>query len=466
MEWRAVVGGLALVAARSVGAVGACIEGKGCPPCAFLAFRHIAKTGGMTVAYWLEYLRRTSAWDGPFIGVEGECTNVEWQAFMEEFEQAPEHFVRRHPFLYVMFHKKTVKGFMGNVMPGLRRLRPIYGRLGCRFVVATMVREPLSWARSSWNYHVRNYWMHNSYFRDITDFTGSDEVSQQLLGLPYSSIRTKEELTAVQRRKLFSSLSSDYEIVGTTDRFAESMLLMAMLAGVDLSLVTYWHANAAQRNSTSTLSHAGLMDNTTAVEKIRNLLKTDALVYRSAVERLAKQLRNAGEPLQRVFRSNFTSPVVHGHMTWFNGRPKRDRFLLRRAHGVCTMGRGVHTASWRHLALPLCVRYGNASRDMWRPAGHRRYTKIRSVFDAHKKVPCTDVQELRCRRTPKCYEHSALPMEDAASLDIGCRHVHLRHCSSQVECAAIDSALMAGRFLTKTAQQPLGRHGLRSPGHS
>lgn len=428
--------------------------------CSFLVFRHLAKTGGMTVAYWLSKLQNwADEWRGSWVGDDSEVHLHELSGLAQEVLRDPAAFAAAHPRTFAIFHKRSVSGFGVRFMPALLRIRAALERVGCRVVFATVVREPISYAVSSYNYHVHDFQMQKKFVGGIVNFTGRDELSQQLAGLPRGMIRTKRGFKPAEERALFEQLERDgvYDIVGTTDRFDETLALISRAVGIEDAHVRYWHANTAEkrRHTPSWVSLDALRRDAAQMAGLRNLSAVDQRVYAWASARLQAQLEAHGAELAALLGALRVRGLAIRGKQWVGGPPPPDRYVMRRLAVRC--GRRV---SWKHTVLPKCVWYsaGAPARDAIsgldgdgadpaRSAAVQAPVALRSVFQTQAKMPCAGGASPPCRRSRACFaadKARGLAVDDENELlDVGCAGGTWRRRCTPEECARVNEAVRA-----------------------
>ena len=130
-------------------------------------------------------------------------------------------------------------------------LRHLYRRRGCAFTLATMLREPTSLYYSDY------------LFEGITtrkpfaDFMGQDIQSAALLGWPYGW-NSKAALTPSHRNQTYEMLDR-FDIVGLTERFDETLLLLARDAGLPWPMYRRMNGQAAGYTSRGSSSAEGTL---------------------------------------------------------------------------------------------------------------------------------------------------------------------------------------------------------------
>jgi len=117
-------------------------------------------------------------------------------------------------------------GLQRDVFADIRRIRELYeGPLGCRVTVVTMLRHPVLWYLSHWN------WRAAITIPLCQYMPARDGLSRQLTGhrLIYLSKSAEKE---VRLGGAPLSALSHFDVVGLTELFDESLLLLARKAGL------------------------------------------------------------------------------------------------------------------------------------------------------------------------------------------------------------------------------------------
>lgn len=109
------------------------------PKCALFVFLHPQSSGGTSIDSLLGAAVASSDWECSSLAppeLAGNLTNASW--------------VRDHPRVYVRFHERLSRSRL-RVAP-LLAARGAYEALGCRLVVGTLLRDPVSHLLSWWNH--------------------------------------------------------------------------------------------------------------------------------------------------------------------------------------------------------------------------------------------------------------------------------------------------------------------------
>lgn len=181
----------------------------------------------------------------------------------------PDGFIRRHPRLLVSFHKQSASQFAPQAVqhydhvthkprardPAFRlwediqTLRDLYRRRGCAFTLATLLREPTSLYYSDYLYEgVPSR-------KPFAAFMGRDIQSAALLGWPFGW-NSKLPLTDAHRNQTYAMLDR-FDLVGLTERFDESLLLLAREGGLPWPMYRRMNGQAAGFTNLARGSAAG-----------------------------------------------------------------------------------------------------------------------------------------------------------------------------------------------------------------
>ena len=208
-----------------------------------LLFRHLAKSGGSTVQSMLRRNEQTGDLYYASWGTWVEVRPPEWNLLYDEISSDVDGYLARHPRTAVSFHKQTAVQFspenvnrtremagqraggLFHIWEDIAQLRRLYEARGCAFVLATMLRRPDP------DLYVSDYLYEGAPSgKSLADWIGRDVQAAQLLGWPHGW-NSKQALTPAQRAATYAMLDA-FDVVGTTEKFAESVLLMARAAGV------------------------------------------------------------------------------------------------------------------------------------------------------------------------------------------------------------------------------------------
>ncbi|KAK3255887.1 hypothetical protein CYMTET_34955 [Cymbomonas tetramitiformis] len=206
-------------------------------PCVLFVFRHLLKTGGTTVLRTLQRNRefrrlKSGAWNP-------ECFSEWSKKYLWDDEWA-----RRNPYLWVEFHIAREKDVFLDFMNQLETYRHVAKRRGCEVVVATFLREPGLNLLSDF-YHFQKCCQASNF----TKFMLENEELQISQLLACSDVPTcrghypkahvfRGPHVRTTRRVRWTLLQSvnrllgDMDLVGITDHWKESMLLLADALGL------------------------------------------------------------------------------------------------------------------------------------------------------------------------------------------------------------------------------------------
>jgi hypothetical protein len=190
------------------------------PQCSILFFYHIVKTAGTTMRTVLQ--RQAQLGDFEYVYTD-TTRKPRWQLLMHQLTHPVAH--RR---IIIELHSEW--GLPRAFFADVRRLRGLYEKLGCTVTLATVLRHPLNFYLSWFNWRASNYMP-----LCLWD-PPRDPQSRQLLGwgLPFVTAR---QPAAMGGRELHLPLASvlsvlrHFDVVGLTERFDESLLLLGSRVG-------------------------------------------------------------------------------------------------------------------------------------------------------------------------------------------------------------------------------------------
>eukprot|EP00966_Prymnesium_polylepis_P143935 3322697-Prymnesium_polylepis.1 len=112
-----------------------------------------------------------------------------------------------------------------HIWEDIAELRGVYRARGCGFVLATLLRRPVP------DLYVSDYLFEGVHMAPrIGEWVGRDIQTAALLGWPHGW-NSRTPLTAAHVAQARAMLDS-FDVVGTTERFAEAVLLIARAAGL------------------------------------------------------------------------------------------------------------------------------------------------------------------------------------------------------------------------------------------
>ena len=203
-------------AAAAAGAAAAAAEPLP-PKCSILIFWHLVKTAGTTMRTVLQ----RQAQIGEFEYVYSDTLlKPRWQLIMHQLSQRVTH--RR-----IILELHSEWGLPRSFFADVALLRQMYEPLGCRITLGTVLRQPIAWYLSMFNWRASNtiplcQWQ-----------PPRDGISRQITGFalpftrpgPHDRDKWNEPATVV-------SVLEHFDVVGLTERFDESLLLLAEKAGL------------------------------------------------------------------------------------------------------------------------------------------------------------------------------------------------------------------------------------------
>ena len=191
------------------------------PECSLVFFYHIVKTGGTTMRTVLQ--RQAQLGDFEYIYTD-TTRKPRWQLLMHQLT----HPVAKRRII-VELHSEW--GLPREFFADVRRLRTLYEPLGCRVTLATVIRHPLAFYLSWYNWRAANYMP-----LCLWD-PPREPQSRQLLGygLPFVMAALPSNMGGRRMRIPESSPLSvlkHFDVVGLTERFDESLLVLGHATGM------------------------------------------------------------------------------------------------------------------------------------------------------------------------------------------------------------------------------------------
>ena len=156
----------------------------------------------------------------------------------------------------------------------------------------------------------------------LEEWIGTDIQAAALLGWPFGW-NARANLTAEHRRQAVQMLDQ-FDLVGLTERFTESLLLLARSVGIPH--VQYRPMNAAvavvQRR------RASLLEDATARRAIDASSAFDTTVYDRYAARLERRLALVDAPFRAARRDFEGRTVVRGTHQYVGGLPPLDKYMV------------------------------------------------------------------------------------------------------------------------------------------
>ena len=304
-----------------------------------------------------------------------------------EIKADPDGFIARHPRLMVSFHKQTAEQFAprtvafernGRIAPrdplfhiweDIAKLRRVYEQRHCTFTLMTLLREPTS-------LYLSDYLFEGVFTgKSLSDFMGQDVQSAALLGWPNGGWMAKKALDAQQRNQTFAMLDG-FDIVGVTERFDESLLLLAKRAGLPYPMyrvMNSFGASSYNKRMAEQLRH----DQATSLA-IEQLTSFDRTVYEHYRRRFDETIAAEGAGFENLLAEFRNASVVSGRGSqagrYVGGLPPNDKLMVTSAYR-CNRSQHV-MGTWS------TTDYGGCVTGLGEPGGPKR-------LDALKKyIPC------------------------------------------------------------------------------
>ena len=229
-------------------------SGKHLPQCSILFFYHIVKTAGTTMRTVLQ--RQAQLGDFEYVYTD-TTRKPRWQLLMHQLTHP---VAKRRIIIELHSEWGLPRAFFADV----RRIRGLYEPLGCTVTLATVLRHPLSFYLSWFNWRASNYMP-----LCLWD-PPRDPQSRQLsgFGLPFVTTRQPDHMGGRRLRLPVATVLSvlkHFDVVGLTERFDESLLLIGRRAGMRhlgyarlAENLKPEHPRAARRVLQTVLSDAGV----------------------------------------------------------------------------------------------------------------------------------------------------------------------------------------------------------------
>ena len=288
--------------------------------CAILVDRHVHKTGGTTMRDIMLENERRGEW--LYWGYSlGRLTPV----FDELRKQAVSGNTTHR--IGLEYHHGFIP-FSPDVVDQLRSLRATYHALDidCRVVLVTRVREPLSFYISyfKWAAAWRQKKEPATFGRNFTEWAPPNLQSALMLN-SMDHMWAEKGIGHKRRREAFDGFDAHawqrlhdlllhFDIVGTTERFDETLLLTAGMTG--LQHLRY-HVNSPTRNSKwkRGVADAEVCPDLDACRRhVERIAPYDVQLYAESTQRLDRLVHDAGESFQRrlaLFRAEEAEHRAH-----------------------------------------------------------------------------------------------------------------------------------------------------------
>ena len=320
---------------------------------------------------------------------------------MREIRADFDGYLRRHPRTLLMFHKQTAEQFAPrtveferngvkvgrdptfHIWDDIQRLRRLYRDRGCSFTLATLLREPAS-------LYYSDYLFEGAYAAapapGLADFMGQDVQSAALLGWPFGW-NAKRHLTAAQRNLTYEMLDG-FDLVGITERFDESLLLLAALGGLPHPMyrrMNDFGGSAASRRALAKLKPDGA---TSAAERLSALMRRSPHLPRGLVPRNAGASSSGACTFHNATTRDAGRRQGGGGMglgaggaLYVGGMPPADRYMVTTDY-VCPRTHPVGT--WPRTD------YGGCDTRLGERGGPTRLDQLKAYVPCHA-ANCTKV---------------------------------------------------------------------------
>jgi len=345
--------------------------------CSCGVFRHLAKTGGSTIQSIFKRGEQLGDFYYAAFGTWNEIRPTEFNLLMREVRADFDGFVRRHPRMLMSFHKQTAEQFAPSgvknhlkrrdpafrIWEDLLELRARYRSRGCGFVLATMLRRPNP------GLYVSDYLFEGAPSgMPLDEWIGTDIQTAALLGWPFGW-NARRNLTVEHRRQAVEMLDA-FDLVGLTERFSESLLLLARAIG--LPHVQYRHMNAGIMPR----QKQALLESAAARRAIDGSSWFDTMVYERYAARFGRGLALVDAPFRAALRGFEARVVMRGTHRYVGGLPPLDKYMV--------------TSNWtcpRPTGGPGRVDYGGCPEIQYGVPGGPQ-----TLADTKTLVPCDEIE--------------------------------------------------------------------------
>lgn len=358
--------------------------------CSIVLFRHLAKTGGSTVQAVFRKNEQLGDFAYASHGSWIEVRPPEWNVLIQEITADFDGFIARHPRLLVSFHKQTAEQFAPAEVPWNRlhnptfhiwediaRMRQLYTQRGCGFVLSTMLRRPDP------DLYLSDYLFEGTHTgKPLAQWMGRDIQMGALLGWPYGW-NSRERLTREHELQALQMLDS-FDVVGLTEHFAESMLLIARAAGIPN--VQYRVMNANRGNPQE---KTALLADTAQRRALSNLSAFDTKVYDLFARRFAETASKQDDDFKSLVRKFSSSAKLWRNAKHYGGKPPNDKYMVTSDY-LCP----------KYNEPTAKVDYGGCDVQLGQKGGPP------SLFDLKTYVPCAAVNCTKAAATTYACAHN------------------------------------------------------------
>ena len=316
--------------------------------CALHVFRHASKTGGTTMRFIFDRQTVLGAWEAP---VPYGASETEWKAFKEAWTEAArasargERATAPRALVEVRGHYPSswsAANFESVVLKDVMAMREEFEDT-CSVTTSYLVRRPVDHYASYYDYYVKrsqeeeatkeangetvpHKWGKNVYDWALTkpdlqtrELLWNEHCIGQLRAAPFdhSQLWPHECLQVSdddwsRARAMFGA----FDIVGTTDRFNEFLLVVAKIVGIDD--VRYVFSNAGRSVSE--------VDKHALAHTIRNVTTSDARLYEdadSALTSVIESIYGSVEKFKRDVLEPYENATVEvGGRRYVGGKPE------------------------------------------------------------------------------------------------------------------------------------------------
>ena len=318
--------------------------------CALHVFRHVSKTGGTTMRFLFDRQTVLGTWEAP---IPYGATEEEWTTFREAWREAAkgsaegERETPPRALVEVRGHHPSswsAANFERVVMEDLKILREEFNET-CSVTSSYLVRRPVDQYASYYDYYVRHSQEEerakelsgnstkNTWGRSVHDWAAvkpdlqtrellwKEQCVHSLRVAPFDEGHTWAEDCLVVSDEEWSrvmKMFDAFDVVGTTDRFNEFLLLVGKVAGIESLRYVYSNAGKSVHS----------VDKEALEKTIKNVTTRDAELYSTANAALNRAIKSTFGSIDS-FRKDVLAPfesatIESSHRKYVGGKPESE----------------------------------------------------------------------------------------------------------------------------------------------